>query len=101
MGRLALAAVVVACAATATVSAKADIVPVSATIQAAVDAAKPGDAIFVPPGTYHETVRVLKDNITIFGPENAVVDASGFTNGIHVGADIGGGPGRLDRFRGE
>jgi parallel beta-helix repeat protein len=53
-----------------------------------VDDAYPGDAIFVPPGTYRETVRVLKDNITILGSERAIIDASGFANGIHVGADI-------------
>jgi len=33
-------------------------------------------------------VRVLKDNITIVGPEKAIIDATGFVNGIHVGADI-------------
>jgi parallel beta-helix repeat protein len=70
------------------VPAKADIIPVSSTIQAAVDAAEPGDIIVVPPGTYRESVRVLKDNLTIVGPEKAIIDASGFVNGIHVGADI-------------
>ena len=53
-----------------------------------MDAAKPGDIVFVPSGTYRETIRVLKDSITILGPESAVIDASGFANGIHVGADI-------------
>jgi parallel beta-helix repeat protein len=86
MGRLILAAAIAACA--ATVCARAEIVPVSTTIQAAVDAAKPGDIIVVPPGTYRETVTVEKDNITIIGPESAVIDASGFANGIHVGANI-------------
>jgi parallel beta-helix repeat protein len=86
MGRLALAAAVAACA--AGFSARADIVPVASTIQAAVDSAKPGDIVLVPPGTYRETVKVLKDNITIVGPESAIIDASGFTNGIHVGANI-------------
>jgi parallel beta-helix repeat protein len=61
---------------------------VSKSIQAAVNDAKPGDTIFVPRGTYRETVRVLKDNITILGSEGAIIDASGFANGIHVGADI-------------
>jgi hypothetical protein len=36
----------------------------------------------------YETIRVLKDSITILGPESAVIDASGFANGIHVGVDI-------------
>jgi parallel beta-helix repeat protein len=88
MDKLALAATIVMCVASEIVPAKADIVPVSSTIQAAVDAAEPGDIIIVPPGTYRESVRVLKDNITIVGPEKAIIDASGFVNGIHVGADI-------------
>jgi parallel beta-helix repeat protein len=88
MDKLTLAAAIVVCVASEIVPAKADIVPVSSTIQAAVDAAEPGDIIIVPPGTYRESVRVLKDNITIVGPEKAIIDASGFVNGIHVGADI-------------
>ena len=50
MGKLALVAALAACAVGEIVSAKADIVPVSATIQAAVDAAKPGDTILAPRG---------------------------------------------------
>jgi len=88
MDKLVVTASIVVCVVSGMVSAKADIVPVSATIQAAVDAAEPGDIIVVPPGTYRESVRVLKDNITIVGPEKAIIDASGFVNGIHVGADI-------------
>jgi parallel beta-helix repeat protein len=88
MRKLAFAAALAACAASEIASANADVVPVSASIQAAVDAAKPGDTIFVPPGTYQETIRVLKDNITIVGPESAIIDARGYANGIHVGADI-------------
>jgi parallel beta-helix repeat protein len=30
----------------------------------------------------------LKDNITILGSEGAIIEASGFANGIHVGAEI-------------
>ena len=88
MDKRALAAAIGLCIATEFVPAKADIVPVSSTIQAAVDAAEPGDIILVPPGTYHESVRVLKNDITILGPRTAIIDASGFANGIHVGADI-------------
>jgi parallel beta-helix repeat protein len=32
--------------------------------------------------------KSLKDNITIVGPESAIIDARGYANGIHVGADI-------------
>jgi hypothetical protein len=45
MGKLALVTAVAVCAAIEIVSAKAEIVPVSTTIQAAVDAAKPGDIV--------------------------------------------------------
>jgi parallel beta-helix repeat protein len=93
MRNLTLAAALAACASVEIASADAAVLVVSKSIQAAVNAAKPGDTIFVPPGTYHETVRVLKDNITILGSEDAIIDASGFVNGIHVGADIfGQGP---------
>jgi hypothetical protein len=93
MGKLAFAAVLAACIAVEIASAEAAIVVVSTTIQAAVNRAKPGDIILVPPRTYRETVRVLKDNITILGSEGAIIDAHGFSNGIHVGADIfGQGP---------
>ena len=87
MGKLIFAAVLTVCA-VEIASAKAAVVVVSTTVQAAVNKARPGDIILVPPGTYRETVRVLKDNITILGSEGAVIEARGFANGIHVGADI-------------
>src|SRR5712671_4293690 len=93
MGKLTLAATLAACAAVEIAAAEAAVLAVSKTIQAAVDEANPGDIILVPPGTYRETVRILKDSITILGSEGAIIDASGFANGIHVGADIfGQGP---------
>src|ERR1700737_939541 len=73
--------------------AHAEVVVVATTIQDAENAAKPGDTIVVPPGIYRETVRVNKDDITILGSKDAIIDANGFNNGVHVGADIfGPGP---------
>jgi nitrous oxidase accessory protein NosD len=46
------------------------------TIQAAVDAADPGDTIKVCPGLYEENVKVEDEDLTILGP-NADRDATG------------------------
>ncbi|MGH9114124.1 MAG: right-handed parallel beta-helix repeat-containing protein, partial [Acidimicrobiales bacterium] len=57
------------------------------TIQAAVDAAEPGDLILVEPGTYEEAVTVETDELTIRGTDrNEVVLDGGFEldNGIRV-----------------
>jgi parallel beta-helix repeat protein len=62
-----------------------DTIVVTSTIQAAVDAAQPGDTILVPPGTYRETVLVDKSNLTIAGSPGAILDAAGFRTGIRVG----------------
>ena len=51
----------------ATSHAAGDTIVVTTTIQAAVDAADPGDTVFVPAGTYAETVLVTKPGITIRG----------------------------------
>ena len=98
MGKITFAAALVACVGFEIASTEAAIVVVSKTIQAAVDEANPGDIILVPPGTYRETVRVLKDGVTILGSKGAVIDASGFANGIHVGADIFGRDRMASRF---
>jgi plastocyanin len=58
-----------------------------ASIQAAVDAAKPGDLVLVSPGVYHEAVKVTTPYLTIRGTDrNAVVLDGGFklANGVHV-----------------
>jgi hypothetical protein len=60
------------------------------TIQAAVDAAEPGDLILIGPGTYEEAVDVETEDLTIRGLDrNEVVLEGGFEleNGIRVLAD--------------
>jgi parallel beta-helix repeat protein len=65
-------------------------------IQAAVDAAMPGDTIVVRAGLYTGTpgddavVTVMKDDITLIGNPNAVIDATGLRYGVSVG-DIDAG----------
>jgi hypothetical protein len=58
---------------------------VRTTIQAAVDAARPGDTILVPPGTYRESVLVTTSHLKIVGSRAAILDAAGFRTGIRVG----------------
>jgi parallel beta-helix repeat protein len=65
-------------------------------IQDAVDAANPGDTIIVRPGTYtapagaDAVVTVLKDDITLIGNKNAVIEATGVRYGIRAGSRDGG-----------
>jgi Right handed beta helix region len=57
------------------------------TIQAAVDAAEPGDLVLIGPGTYEEAVTVETDELTIRGLDrNEVILDGGFEldNGIRV-----------------
>ncbi len=58
-----------------------------ATIQDAVDAARPGDLVLVPAGTYNEAVNVTTDRIVIRGEDRnkVVLDGKfGYENGIRV-----------------
>jgi parallel beta-helix repeat protein len=73
-------------------AAAADTIVVKTTIQAAVDAASPGDTIFVPRGVYHEGVVVDKSGLTIRGTQLAVLDATGQEFGIRVGTGAAGDP---------
>jgi parallel beta-helix repeat protein len=68
----------------------AKIITVKTTIQAAVDAAAPGDTIVVPRGIYRESVVVDKDGLTIRGTQLAVLDARGHDFGIQVGTGAAG-----------
>jgi parallel beta-helix repeat protein len=62
------------------------VIRVTTTIQAAVDAARPGDTVMVPAGAYRESVLIDKSDLTLRGSRGAVIDAQGFTNGIRVGS---------------
>ncbi|WP_433572706.1 right-handed parallel beta-helix repeat-containing protein [Streptomyces sp. CA-251247] len=62
-------------------------------IQAAVDAAKPGDTIFVAPGTYRESVLVTTSGLTLrgAGPATVIRPAAAGTRAANACAQIGSG----------
>jgi cell wall assembly regulator SMI1 len=57
------------------------------TIQAAIDAANPGDRVIVRAGSYWETI-VINKSITVQGESGAIIEAGGLTgNAVTVTAD--------------
>ncbi|MET7859347.1 right-handed parallel beta-helix repeat-containing protein [Streptomyces sp. NPDC005318] len=62
-------------------------------IQAAVDAARPGDTIVVKPGTYHESVLITKARLTLRGtPDRTVImPAAAGTKAANACAKAGNG----------
>ncbi len=66
-------------------AANPHVIVVAGSIQAAVDAAAPGDTIVVPPGVYEGGVVIDKSPLTIRGSRAAIIDAAGHQYGISVG----------------
>jgi parallel beta-helix repeat protein len=58
---------------------------VTTSIQSVIDQAAPGDTVIVHSGTYHESLTINKDGITLRGDHDAILDASGFDVGVRVG----------------
>jgi hypothetical protein len=65
----ALAQVTVRCVPTASVNPSCTDTTTYPTIQAAVTASNPGDAIFVGPGTYNESVTISTNSLSILGAQ--------------------------------
>src|SRR6478609_454071 len=63
---------------------QARVIPVRSTIQAALDAAQPGDVVLVPAGTYRENVVVATDGISIVGLPGAVLDGTGVAGPVGI-----------------
>ncbi|MGW7366340.1 right-handed parallel beta-helix repeat-containing protein [Streptomyces sp. NPDC054841] len=60
-------------------------------IQAAVNAAKPGDIISVAPGTYHESVLIKKSDLTLIGAGARTVIKPSTGAATHACAQAGNG----------
>jgi len=80
-------------------TAQARAIPVRSTIQAAVDAAGPGDVVLVPARTFHENVVVSRDGIAIVGLPGAVLDGRGTPGGIGIRVAPVSAVGTLHGFR--
>jgi parallel beta-helix repeat protein len=80
-------------------AAQASVIPVRSTIQAAVSAAKPGDIVLVPAGTYHENVVISTDDISVIGLPGAVLDGSRTAGGVGIRVAPVSAAGTLHAFR--
>lgn len=56
-------------------------------VQAAVQAAGPGDTVLVAAGRYHEPTLIIEKRITVRGEPGAVLDGNGETGLIEIRAD--------------
>jgi hypothetical protein len=57
------------------------VVEPGASIQAAVDAASPGDTVIVLPGTYRESIRIQTDGLTLRGRGSVTIEAPRYGTG--------------------
>lgn len=85
------AALLVLTAHSANPARAAETIVVTTTIQAAVNAARPGDVVVVPAGVYRENVTVTTSGLTIRASRGAVLDGTGLpgTVGLRVRATTG------------
>ena len=79
--------------------AQARLVRVTSTIQVAVDAARPGDVVLVPAGTYHENVVVSTDRLSIVGLPGAILDGTGVAGPVGIRVAPASPAGTLHEFR--
>src|SRR5258706_5086980 len=81
------------------VRAQSNVIVVSTTIQAAVDAANPGDIIRVPPGIYRESVLINKNNLTIKEQSGAILDGTGLPGNSGITVRSSSSSARINGFK--
>ena len=80
-------------------AAQAREIIVSGSIQSAVNAARPGDRVRAPAGTYRECVTVTLDDITLSGAPLAILDGTGLSCDTGVRAAPSPGHSTIRGFR--